>query len=39
MYQQKQFDPDYDDKDENLEDYITLSEHDNQIHENLLYEL
>ena len=39
MYQQKQFDPDHDDKDENLEDYITLSEHDNQIHENRLYQL
>ena len=39
MYQQKQFDPDHDDKDENLQDYITLSEHDNQIHENRLYEL
>ena len=39
MYQQKQFDPDYDDKDENLEDYITLSDHDNQIHENRLYQL
>ena len=39
MYQQKQFDPDHDDKDEYLEDYITLSDHDNLIHENLLYEL
>ena len=39
MYQQKQFDPDHNDKDENLQDYITLSEHDNQIHENRLYEL
>ena len=39
MYQQIQFDPDHDDKDENLEDYITLSEHDNQIHENRLYQL
>ena len=39
MYQQKQFDPDHDDKDENLEDYITLSEHNNQIHENRLYQL
>ena len=39
MYQQKQFDPDHDDKDENLEDYITLSEHDNLIHENRLYQL
>ena len=39
MYQQRQFDPDHDDKDENLEDYITLSDHDNQIHENRLYQL
>ena len=39
MYQQKQFDPDHDDKDDNLHDYITFSEHDNQIHDNRLQDL
>ena len=39
MYQQKQFDPDHDDKDDNLQDYITFSEHHNQIHDNRLQDL